>query len=200
MMSSTSTDVVHVQPRQYKPSTGSNQLQRRVDENREEIILEGICAQERLKSHISSYYTALSSLVCFPVCVPLSCLLGKFCGPRAVDVWSMHLTCTGIYFVNFNASCSCCPKSQVYIALSDINDIQEVSYIYTTGCCNYGTKLDSTTVRMELKPSKAKEFFPVYYKCCSSSDDIPLVIDINYCENAAEFVEAVKQQMVTMGL
>ena len=198
-MASTSTDVVDVQPqRYYKPS---NQLQRRVDENGEEIILEGICARKRLQSNISKYYTSIP--ICFPICVPFCCLLGKFCGTRAVDVWSLRLTHSSIYFVNFNAACMCCPKAEVQIALTDINEIQEVSYVYTTGCCYLGTKIDTTTVRLELKPNKAKEFFPFYYgclSCCKSGDDIPLVIDFNYCENAEEFVKEVKQQMVAMEL
>ncbi len=201
-MASTSTDVVDVQPQPYnKPS--SAQLRCRVGVNGEEIILEGICAQKRLRSDISSYYTTLSMPICFPISVPFCCLLGKVCGTKAVDVWSLYLTPTGIYFVNFNAVCTCCPTDEVYIALTDINEIQEVSYVYSTGCCNYGTKLDSTTVRLELKPNKAKEFFPFYYQCmscCSSGDDIPLVIDFNYCENTVEFVKAAKQQMAAMEL
>ena len=204
-MASTSTDVVDVQPQRYsnKPSAGSNQLQRRVDENGEEIILEGICAQERLKSNISSYYMTLLCIICFPIFVPFCYALGRFLGVRAVNVWSMYLTSTGIYFVNFNAACTCCPKAQVHIALADINEIQEVSYVYMAGpwCWKYGTKIDSTTIRLELKPNKAKEFFPLYYSCINCySNDIPIVIDFNYCENATEFVEAVKQQMAAMGL
>ena len=152
-MASTSTGVVDVQPRRYyKPS---NQLQRRVDENGEEIILEGICARKRLQSNVSKYYTSTY----FPICVPFCCLLGKFCGTRAVDVWSLCLTHFSIYFMNFNAACMCCPKAEVQIALTDINEIQEVSYVYTTGCCYLGTKIDTTTVRLELKPNKAKDFF-----------------------------------------
>jgi hypothetical protein len=78
-MASTSTDVVDVQPQPYnKPSA---QLRRRVGVNGEEIILEGICAQKRLQSNIlSSYYTTLSTLICFPISVPFCCLLGKICG------------------------------------------------------------------------------------------------------------------------
>lgn len=199
VMASTSTGVIDVQPQLYsnKPPAGSNLLQHRVDDNGEEIILEGICAQKRLRSDITSCYHVST------VTLPLSCLLGKMCGAKAVDVWSLYLTSTGIFFVDFNAACVCCSKSQVHIALADINEIQEVSYVYMAGpwYCKYGTKIDSTTIRLELKPNKAKEFFPLHYRCLSScSDDIPIVIDFNYCENAMEFVEAVKQQMAAMGL
>ena len=192
-MAATSTDVhvVDVQPQQYsnKPSAGSNQLQCRVDENGEAVLLEGICAQKQLRNDITTYN------------VPFGCLLENICGTKAIDVWSLYLTSTGICFVNFNAACICCPKAQVHIALTDINEIQDVSNVYMAGCCYCGTEMDSTTIRLELKPNKAKEFFPLYYRCISCfSNDIPIVIDFNYCENATEFVEAVKQQMAAMGL
>lgn len=180
-----------MQPQRYsnKPSAGSTQLQHRVDEKGEMILLEGICAQEQLRSDITSFYA------------PFGCLLENICGARAIDVWSLYLTSTGIHFVNFNAACVCCPKAQVHIALTDINKIQDVSHVYKAGCCKFGTKMDSTTIRLELKPNKAKEFFPLCYRCISwFGNDIPIVIEFNYCENATEFVEAVKQQMAATGL
>ena len=183
-MASTGTDVIAVQPQLHLKTS-------------KQIIIEGICAQEKLRRNVVDYYT-LPSLYA-PILLPFCCLLGKLCGRKAVDVWSMYLTSAGIFFVNYNAACVCCPKTQVHIALTDIEEIQEVSNIYRTGCCNYGTKISTTTIRLELKPNKAKEFFPLWYRC-DSCNDLPIVIDINYCENSTEFVEAVKQQIVTMGL
>lgn len=170
--------------------------QQQLDKHGERIIIEGICAQTMLKRQVSWYYRSLSlsDSICFP-CLPCCIFLGRSCGSKAVDIWHMHLTSTTLHIVNFNPYCVCCPKKDVDIELMDINEIEEVGAVYRAGCCNLGTKLESpSTVRVELKPNKAKEFF---WSCCRSCD-LPLVIDINYCENATEVVEAVRQEMNKM--
>ena len=167
--------------------------QQQVDENEEHVIIEGICAKKTLKKHVSWYYHAQSFLLCH-ICFPCCLLVGRWCGSKAVDIWQLYLTPTTLHIKNFSPHCVCCPKRDVDIDLMDINDIKEVGGVYRQGCCYRGTKLiPPSTVRVELKPNKAKDFFT----CCCRNCDLPIVIDINYCENATEFVEAVRQQMST---
>lgn len=168
--------------------------QKQLDERGEHVIIEGICAQKLLKTDVSQNYRyRYSYIICLPCCI----FVGRSCGSKAVDYWHMYLTPTTLHIVNFNPNCVCFPKRDVDIALTDINEIEEVGAIYRAGCCDMGTKLASpSTVRVELKPNGAKDFFG----CCYRSCNLPIVVDINYCENATEFVEAVRQQMTMMGL
>lgn len=171
--------------------------QQHLNKNGEPVIIAGVCAQQLLKQQVSSYYKYYVSYITYHVCFPCCGLVGKLCGSKAVDIWQMYLTPTTLHLVDFNPNYVCLPKKDLDIALTDINEIEEVGFVYKAGCCDCGTKLASpSTVRVELKPNRAADFFPW---CCRSCD-LPIVIDINYCNNATEFVEAVRQQMATVGL
>lgn len=166
-----------------------------LDDNEEHVIVKGICAQKTLKEHVSWYYKSNSCSFCH-ICLPCCLLVGRWCGSKAVNIWHMYLTPTTLHIVNFSPHCVCWPKSEVDIALTDIKEIEEVGAIYKVWgsclCFSEGTKLiPPSTVRIQLKPNKAKDFFC----CCLRRCDLPIVIDINYCENATEFVEAVRQRM-----
>ena len=192
-MTSTSHDAVTMQP-QFGTNNQAIQ-QQQIDENGETIIMEGICAKKLVKDIVFSYYCSLSAAFCH-LGSPCLLLAGKGCGSRAANSWQMYLTTSSIHLVDFNASCVC-SRSNKRFDLVDIKDIEVVGSVYRGGCCNLGAKVaPATTILMELKPNRAKDFFIL---CCKRFD-LPIVVAVNYCENATEFVEAVKNQMASLGL
>ena len=200
-MASTNPAVIHTQPQPHPEENPTSAIcsQQQMDENGELIIMEGICDQDGLKVAVSDIYHFLAvrmGIIWLPIVLPM----GIFCGAKAVGIWRVYLTSTSLHFVDFDPACVYFPiKSNKQIALTDIEQINLLNPVVRAGfrCCAVGTKLGSpTTVQVEIKPNGAKEFFPLCCRCCAT--DLPIVIKIDFCANAVEFVEAVKQQMVTM--
>ena len=191
-MTSTSIEVISRQP---CSNVQNRSLQQQYDENGEVIILEAVCAKKRLKHAVNSYYCFWSYLS-LGLTAPCCLVAGKLCGTKAANMWRMYLTTTSIHLVNYDASCVCV-QSNIRIDLTDIEEIQEAGCItIVNSVCINGSKIaPPTTILVELKPTKAKEF----YACCYRCFDLPIVVAINYCENSIEFVEAVKQQMAILG-
>ena len=79
--------------------------------------------------------------------------------------------------------------------LTDIADIQVLGNAISAGYGKWGTELaEPKTIAMEIKPGRAREYFPCYLRCCN----LPTVVHI-YCEEGvSDFVSAVKRQMLTM--
>ena len=84
---------------------------------------------------------------------------------------------------------------QTYVfALTEIADIQVLANPISAGYGKWGTEIaEPTTIVMEIKPKRAKQFF-IIFSCCN----LPTVIQISCKEGASDFVRAVKQQMLTM--
>ena len=193
-MTSTSIEVISRQP---CSNVQNRSLQQHYDENGEVIILEAVCAKEQLKQAVQSYYGCANPISISTMCLTAPCLFiaGKLCGSKAVNMWRMYLTTTSIHLVNFDAVCVCV-QNNVRIDLTDIEEIQEAAGATTKDGSKRGTKLaPPTTILVELKPTKAKEFYTGPYR----RFDLPIVIAINHCENSTEFVKAVKQQMASLG-
>ena len=196
-MASTNPAVIHTQPQPHSEENPTSAIcsQQQMDDNGELIIMEGICDQDGLKVAVSDYYYFLAVRMGF-IWLPIFLPIGRFCGTKAVGIWRVYLTSTSLHFVKFDPTCVYFPiKSNKRIALTDIEEINVVNPVVTAGCCYLGTKLTSpTTVQVEIKPNGAKEFFSLCCRYC----DLPIVINIDFCANAVQFMEAVKQQMVTM--
>ena len=112
-------------------------------------------------------------------------------------MWQLYLTSKSLCFVQFSIGMAYCLGSRtVCIALTDIEAIQVQTHLIRAGCCNYGLKIGTpTTIQIELKVG-AKSEFSIINKCCFV--DLPTVIAVHYCDNADEFVAAVKKQMGIM--
>ena len=187
-MALSSRDVI-----QSQPLAGNTALQhQKFDDEGELIVFEGICWCEGLKKDVKLRYCFLSSST-FGLGLPLFLPLGIFCANKACDMWQLYLTSKSLCFVQFSPGMAYCPGSRtVRIALTDIEAIQTESHLIRTGCCNCGLKIGTpTTIQIELKEGARSEFA---LKCCFVN--FPTVIAVHYCDNADEFVAAVKKQMV----
>ena len=91
----------------------------------------------------------------------------------------------------------CCMEQDIKqeYAVTDIEDIQALDNIASTGCCNWGTEVvPPTTAVMEINCYQGRESVMLCSKCCV----VPLVVKFYCHEDVSNFVKAVKQQMNTM--
>ena len=189
-MALSSRDVIESQP-----LASDTALQhQKFDDEGELIVFEGVCWCEGLKKAVKLCYCSLS-ITTYGLGLPLFYPLGIFCANKACDVWQLYLTSKSLCFVQFNVGMAYCPGSRtVRIALTDIEAIQAQTRLVRAGCCNYGLKIGTpTTIHIELREGAKSEFS---LKCCFV--DLPTVIAVHYCDNADEFVAAVKKQMGIM--
>ena len=206
-MASTGREVVNVQPKKEHSSTTSSSRER-LDKNGEIIVEElfpiavvtnivpfAIVTQGIL-SPIYGEGPSTPSYSCMPCTIPCPQLDLECCKPPH---WHIYLTSSGKLYVVFTTSLYyrllCNSPYSKQIALTDIEDIQTIGKVVSAGRHNLGSKIaPPTKIVMEIKPDRAKEFFPFYYRCCN----LPTVMTIYCDEDVSNFVKAVKQQMNTM--
>ena len=204
-MATSGNDVVITQPQSHSAVASlkftSSPIRNQIsDTNGETILFEGKCLTEALMRYVMQFYfqgcyiccRSIIGIPCALFCLPV----GACCGVVARNIWSLYLTNTSICFREFSPTLACCYSctSNKIIALSDINDIRTVSLppvtVMKKSCCcpQYaGTVISPpTSIQIELKEGVSSTL------CCGKP---PKVIQIDFCENATEFVEKVKQQM-----
>ena len=183
-MALSAQDVITVQPAAVElvqPAAGQLQY----DANGEPIIFEGICRSNAIKASVKSYYfiaglrigVGLGLMCCWP--------LGIYLGKRACETWRLYLTDKHIHYSTTVMSPSSPSATLRKIALTDVQGIQAATSLVKVGFCNMGTKLSMpTTIQIEQEVSSCG--------CCCK---LPIVFQLRYCDNAVDFVEAVKRQM-----
>ena len=193
-MATTNPDVIEEQPQVQCSSSFSEQ---QLDEDGEEILIEGKCYKRGLMLAALQFYTcthsndALNLICCIgaPVVLPM----GIYNGWRSSKIWQLYLTRTSIFYTKVNPVCVCCDTTTVEIPLSQIEDIRV--YTETDGfltCCS-GIKIAyTTTILVEFKLTAAES--KPWHCCCT----IEPLIQIVCCENSTEFVDAVRRQMETV--
>ncbi len=105
--------VVHIEPTGQAFST---QQERKLDENGDEIIAEGVCHRGGVIWGVCGIYTVV-------LAGPVLLLIALCCAVKAAYSWKLHLTSTGIWYTDVIKTCNCLYK-QHFIPLSDINDIE----------------------------------------------------------------------------
>lgn len=182
-------------------------------ENGEQILFTGECASNELKNLVRNQYEK-AGLLCLELfigmvvcsCVTFPCI-GICCGAKASKIWRLYLTKTSIWFTKFKPAlaCCCCCRLSASIDLRDINDIRVKTRVgehyipsCSTPCCHWwGIKGEE--IHLVIKPpiTVQIEFKEGVYptSCCG---ELPGVIELDFCKNATEFVDAVKKQMEEM--
>lgn len=166
------------------------------DSNGEHILLEGKCWRKGLRIRVLKFYFGLGTAVS-GVAVLFTVPLGCLCAMRGVKKWSIYLTDKSIVFnpmlsyPEFSFFFGC--QKTFRISITDIEEIQAQSRVIRVGCCKCGTKLSfSKTILIEVKSGTE------YGKYCCGLVKVPVVYEVNFCDNANEFVKAVKKQMNTI--
>ena len=181
-MASSGAAVIDIQP---QTGTLSSLEQPDVDPTSERIVFEGTCCSEALKHDVKQYWTIIGivvPLMMLPMLLP--CLLfgiwfGNYRAKQACRTWKLYLTRKHIIY---NRS-SICGVHTLRIALTDIRAIQlQTGALISVGCCGAGQMFASpTAMDIEVEPDYRNRY--------------PHVFQIYYCKNAADFVQAVKEQM-----
>ena len=191
-MASSGQQVIELQP-QIGDDSAPVQEQK-FDDNGELILFEGICWCDGIKTFLGDYYRrwgkatlcGLGVLCCVP--------LGNHYANIACDAWQLYLTNKSIYFHERLVYGPGCIARTVCIAITDIEAIQVESRVETVdeGCGCLGQKIaPPKTIDIEIRKGT-----PNAVKCCGW--ELSTVLRLEYCDNADEFVEAVKRQMTTM--
>ena len=106
---------MHIEPTAAGQAS-SVQRERKLDENGDEIIVEGVCQRSDVLCGVYGLYnTALAGIILL--------LIALCCAVKAAYSWKLHLTSAGIWYTDVIKTCFCLYK-QHFIPLSDINDIQ----------------------------------------------------------------------------
>ena len=181
-MALSNQDVITMQPATI------GQLQ--YDINGEPIVFEGVCWNNGLKKDIKLYYRNYGLGICGGLGLPFTSPLGTYYAERACEKWRLYLTDKHIHYETTviipTSSTNCCSSTFRKIPLTDIEDIQAATTIIRTGFFGWGTKLSNpTTIQIEIKEK-------TYCGCCCI---LPGVVPLFNCDNAVEFVEAVKRQL-----
>ena len=128
------------------------------------------------------------------------------CFKPPVFTWRVYLTEKSVKFVSQLQVASqgtlCCVASSTInnsnkcvFALTEIADIQVLANPISAGYGKLGTEIaEPTTIVIEIKPERAKDFINPCYRCCN----LPTVIQISCKRGASDFVRAVKRQMLIM--
>ena len=133
-------------------------------------------------------------------CIPTCCC--PICPTFSYRVYLTDKSVKIVYQVEYpSRRYLCCMYSgfiadvKTYVfALTEIADIQVLANPISAGYGKWGTEIaEPTTIVMEIKPERAKQFF-IIFSCCN----LPTVIQISCKEGASDFVRAVKRQMLTM--
>ena len=197
-------------PGQYVVST-QPQSQALV-ENGEQIVMEAVCDSENLeKSTCSRFFwagavpmTAAGLLPGFCWCA-IGIPLGRYIGQRAVDSWRLYLTNTALhYWKQRNEACTCSASSEdTGMRRVDLSDVQAVTVEmnYVEGyCCD--SKTLPTTVKVVLKPGRRHDLLPHWcnrplIEVCFNpiTSETSVILTLNHCLNAEDFVKAVKERM-----
>ena len=196
-------------PGQYVVST-QPQSQMSV-ENGEQIVMEAVCDSENIqKATCNRFFWAgavpmmaaglLPGLCWCAIGIPLSCYLGH----RAADSWRLYLTSTALHYrEQRNQACACCSSPEDtgmrHVDLSDVQAIT-VEMNHVEGYCN--SKTLPTTVKVVLKPGRRHDLLPHWcnrplIEVCFNpiTSETSVILTLNHCMNAADFVKAVKERM-----
>lgn len=147
-----------------------------VDENGEEIILEGVCHRRGLFTDVLwIVIIAMASLIAIPIGLLLACCA------ISCSAWRLYLTRKTIYY-RHNGSCYCSTRTFV-IPLSYIKEVTAIS--------------NDKSVWLLMEREKAYEFIPAGDRpCiwfCFPPENCYLIL--KHIVNYEEFAQAVKREM-----
>ena len=141
---------------------------------------EGICSRHEMIRDVCCSFAmkgmdGILSFVCIPFCIPI----GICCGIRAANAWRLYFTSSAIHYqYRYEGLC----LSTHEIPFSKIESIQSEGH--------------KVFVQMIPIPSDSNEVTNT--GCCGKPRSVPVRLNIfiiSHCENAAEFVKAVQEQM-----
>ena len=174
-MAANDHQVVTIEPQQLQQAT--NFATGNVDENGEQIIMEGVCHRSSMFSDIIwamvvVSLTGLGMLLAIPI--------GLCCACAAVKAWRLYLTRNAIHYRHMGLCFSC---RTFIIPLSYVKDIK----------IEFGTK----NVLLLMDRSNAYEFItcgerPMYWFCCPPENCYVTLKSVANCE---EFANAVKREI-----
>ena len=204
MMADRALEAINVQPKNEHSNVPTSTREQHLDKDGEVIIEELfpsavvtniVTTQPPFHGIVVPYYGAgPSSKGCSLPCA-LPSLELECC---ELPHWHVYLTRRGlnvVYKTSLFLRLLCFSSYSKQLALTDIEDIQTIGEVVSAGYQKRGSKMaPPTMIVMEIKPDRAKEFFPFCYRCCS----LPTVMTIFCTEDTRDFVKAVKQQMNTM--
>lgn len=182
-------------------------------ENGEHIVTEAVCDSENLRKDTctSAFWAGavptmtsglLPGLCWCAIGIPFSYYLGH----RAVNSWRLYLTSTALHYRKTKPCTCCCSTSEDtgmrHVDLSDVQAIT-VEMTHMTGTyCGCGSKTLPTTVKIVLKPGRRHDLLPHWcnrplIESCFNpfTSETSVILTLDYCINAADFVKAVKEQM-----
>ena len=199
-------------PGQYVVST-QPQSQMSV-ENGEQIVMEAVCDSENLQKVTCSRFfwagavpaTAAGLLPGFCWCA-IGIPLGRYLGQRAADSWRLYLTSTALHYrEQRDQACTCYSSPEDtdmrHVDLSDVQAITVEMNHVELSYCGCDSKTLPTTVKVVLKPGRRHDFFPHWcnrplIEVCFNpiTSESSVILTLNHCINAADFVNAVKERM-----
>ena len=181
-------------------------------EDGEQIVMEAICDNENLQKVTCSRFVwtgavpmtaagLLPGLIWCAVGIPM----GRYLGHRAADLWRLYLTRTALHYrESRNPVCSCCLSADDtgmrHVSLSDVQAITVETNYVEGSLCGCDAKTLPTTVKVVLKPGRRHDLLPHWcnrplLEVCLTTSESPVVLTLNHCANAENFVKAVKEQM-----
>lgn len=141
-----------------------------MDENGDAILFEGECRKKEVKEEVCYNYVNMSAIVGM-MCVFIP--MGIYCGKAAAQSWSLYLTKSAVHYL-FQGPYNCDRKNWD-IPLTDIKGISVP---------------DQHAIVIEMERACVYRYVGRPWLGRGSTS-----ITLTHCDNAREFVEAVKQQM-----